>query len=140
MRGKKLYMLHESTDEYLQVCRQVMRHRKTLQNKKVTQNETKWLESGEDTAEKIKKAPDKELEVNEQRPHKMKVSVVEEEDVQRHQKRKGLTPLHPVLLDQDDNITINDIERIVEKASIFQNSSKSLKQIKEELQEVDKII
>jgi len=35
---------------------------------------------------------------------------------------------------------INDIERIVEKASTFQNSSKSLNQIKEELQEVDKII
>jgi len=70
----------------------------------------------------------------------MKVSVVEEEDIQRHQKEKGLTPLHPVLLDQDNNITINDIERIVEKASTFQNSSKSLKQIKEELQEVDEII
>jgi len=56
------------------------------------------------------------------------------------QKGKGLTPLHPVLLDQDDNITINDIERIIEKASTFQNSSKSFKQIKEELQEVDKIV
>jgi len=55
-------------------------------------------------------------------------------------KERGLTPLHPVLLDQDDNITINDIERIVEKASTFQNSSKSFKQIKEELQEVDKIV
>jgi len=64
----------------------------------------------------------------------MKLSVVVEEDVQRHQEGKGLTPLHPVLLDQDDNITINNIERIVEKASTFQNSSKSLKQIKEELQ------
>jgi len=71
----------------------------------------------------------------------MKVSViVEEEDVQRHQKGKGLTPLHPVLLDQDNDITINDIERIVEKASTFQNSSKGLKQIKEELQEVDEIV
>jgi len=55
-------------------------------------------------------------------------------------KRKGVNPLHPVLLDQDDNITINDIKRIVEKASTFQNSSKSFKQIKEELQEVDKIV
>ena len=70
----------------------------------------------------------------------MKVSIVEEEDVQRHQKGKGLTPLHPVLLDQDNDITINDIKRIVEKASTFQNSSKSFKQIKEELQEVDKIV
>jgi len=89
---------------------------------------------------KIKKALDKEPEVNEQRPHKMKVSVVEEEEVQRHQEGKGLTPLHPVLLDQNSNITINDIERMVEKASTFQNSSKSLKKIKEELQEVDEII
>jgi len=70
----------------------------------------------------------------------MKVSVVEKEDAQRHQEGKGLTPLHPVLLDQNDDITINDIERIVEKVSTFQNSSKSLKQIKEELQEVDKIV
>jgi len=71
----------------------------------------------------------------------MKVSVVEEEeDVKRHQEGKGLTPLHPVLLDQNDDITINDIERIVEKASTFQNSSKSLKQIKKELQEVDEIV
>jgi len=65
MRGKNLYTLYKSPDEYLQVCRQAMQHSKTSQNKKVTQNETKLLESGEDTAEKIKKAPDKELEVNE---------------------------------------------------------------------------
>jgi len=58
----------------------------------------------------------------------------------RHQEGKGLTPLHPVLLDQNDNITINGIKRIVEKASTFQNSSKNLKQIKKELQEVDKIV
>ena len=89
---------------------------------------------------KIKKALDKQPEVNKQRPHKTKVSIVEEEeDVQRHQKGKRLTPLHPVLLDQDDDITINDIERIVEKASTFQNSSKSFNQIKEELQEVDDV-
>jgi len=68
-----------------------------------------------------------------------KVSI-EEEDVERHQEGKGLSPSHPVLLDQDDDITINDIERIVEKASTFQNSSKNLKQIKEELQEVDEIV
>ena len=60
-----------------------------------------------------------ELEVNEQRPHKMKVSVVEEGDAERHQEGKGLTPSHPVLLDQNDDITINDIERTVEKASTF---------------------
>jgi len=35
---------------------------------------------------------------------------------------------------------INDIERIVEKALTFQDSSKNSKQIREELQEVDKII
>ena len=74
------------------------------------------------------------------RPHKTKVSVVEEEDFERHQEGKGLTPLHPVLLDQDGDITINDIKRIVEKASTFQNSRKSLNQIKEELKEVDKIV
>jgi len=115
MRGKNLYTLCESMDKYLQVRRQAMWHSKTLQNKKVTKNETKWLQSSKDAAEKIKKAPDKEPEVNEQRPHKMKVSVVEEEDVERHQKGKGITPLHPVLLDQNNDITINDIERILSK-------------------------
>jgi len=77
--------------------------------------------TSKDAAEKIKKALDKEPEVNEQRPHKTKVSVVEEEDVERHQEGKGLTPLHPVLLDQNNDITINDIKRIAEKASTFQN-------------------
>jgi len=89
---------------------------------------------------KNKERPRQEPEVNKQRPHKTKVSIVEEEDVQRHQKGKWLTPLHPVLLDQDNDITINDIERIIGKASTFQNSSKSLIQIKEGLQEVDKIV
>jgi len=41
MRGKNLYALCENVDEYLQVCRQVMRHSKTSQNKKVPKNETK---------------------------------------------------------------------------------------------------
>jgi len=36
--------------------------------------------------------------------------------------------------------TINDIKRIVEKAPTFQDSSKNSKQIREELQEVDKIV
>jgi len=35
---------------------------------------------------------------------------------------------------------INDIERIVEKAPTFQESSKNSKQIREELQEVDEIV
>ena len=41
MRGKNLYVLCESTDKYLQVRRQAMRHSKRSQNKKVTQDETK---------------------------------------------------------------------------------------------------
>jgi len=41
MRGKNLYTLCKSADEYLQVHRQAMQHSKTLQNKKVTQDETK---------------------------------------------------------------------------------------------------
>jgi len=41
MRGKNLYVLCESMDKYLQVRRQVMQHGKTLQNKKVTLDETK---------------------------------------------------------------------------------------------------
>ena len=34
-------------------------------------------------AEKIKKTPDKEPEVDEQRPHGKKVSMIEEEDVKK---------------------------------------------------------
>jgi len=63
-----------------------------------------------------------------------------EEDVERHQEGKGLTLSHPILLEKNDNITINDIERIVEKAPTFQDSSKNSKQRREELQEVDEIV
>jgi len=41
MRGKNLSALCESVDNYLQVHRQAMRHSKTLQNKKVSKEETK---------------------------------------------------------------------------------------------------
>ena len=41
MRGKNLYALRESGDEYLQVCRQAMQHSKTSQNKKISKEETK---------------------------------------------------------------------------------------------------
>jgi len=67
-------------------------------------------------------------------------SMIEEEDVKRHQEGKGLTLSHPILLEKNDNIMINDIEKIVEKAPIFQDSRKNSKQIREELQEVDEII
>jgi len=39
MKGKNLSTLHESTDEYLQVHRQVMQYNKTSQNKKVRPND-----------------------------------------------------------------------------------------------------
>jgi len=42
--------------------------------------------------------------------------MIEEEGVKRHQEGKGLTLSHPILLEKNNNITINDIERIVEKA------------------------
>jgi len=41
----------------------------------------------EDMAEKIKKPLDKELEVDKQRPHSKKVSMIKE-DVKRHQEGK----------------------------------------------------
>jgi len=63
--------------------------------------------------------------VSKQRPDKKKVSMIEEEDVKRHQEGKGLTLSHPILLEKTDNITINDIERIVKKALTFQDSSKN---------------
>ena len=43
-------------------------------------------------------------------------------------------------MDESDDITLNDIKRIVEKAPTFQTSNKSSKQIREELKEVDKIV
>ena len=66
--------------------------------------------------------------------------MIEKEDVKRHQEGKGLTLSHPILLEKNDDIMINDIKRIVEKALTFQDSSKNYKQIREELQEVDKIV
>jgi len=43
----------------------------------------------------IEKAPDKELEANEQRPHKVKVSVVKRRRCRETSEGKGVTPLHP---------------------------------------------
>jgi len=63
-----------------------------------------------------------------------------EEDIKRYQEGRGLTLSHPILLEKNDDITRNDIERIVKKALTFQDSSKNSKQIREELQEVDEII
>ena len=66
--------------------------------------------------------------------------MIEEDDAERHQKGMGLPLPLPILLEKNNNITLDDIKSIVEKASTFQNSSKSSKQIREELQEVDKIV
>jgi len=42
-------------------------------------------------------------------------------------------------MNENNDITLNDIKRIIERAPTFQNSNKSSKQIREELKEVDKI-
>lgn len=46
------------------------------------------------------------------------VSMVEEDDVDRHRPGKGLPLSFPVLMEEDDDITVEDIERMAENAPI----------------------
>ena len=91
-----LPVLCEGTDQYLQVRRQVMRHRDASQMKGMLGKEDgtskdglHWLGSGENTAPKLKKAPDRdeELRLKERRVGFSKwraVTIEEEDDVDKH--------------------------------------------------------
>ena len=67
--------------------------------------------------------------------------VIEEEvDVNECQPDKGLPLSFLVLLEPGDDITLDDIKRMVKQAATFDNSTKDLKQLLEELKEVNEIV
>ena len=53
------------------------------------------------------------------------VTMEEEDDVDKHIKGKGLPLPLPVLLEEGDNITMDNIKRMVENAPAFDDQSKT---------------
>ena len=57
-----------------------------------------------------------------------------------HRPGMGLPLPFPVLMEEDDDITIDDIEKMVERAPTLNDSFRALKQVREELEELDEIV
>ena len=57
-----------------------------------------------------------------------------------HRPGTGLPLPFPVLMEEDDDITIDDIEKMVERAPTLDDSFRALKQVREELEELDEIV
>ena len=83
------------------------------------------MECGENAAPGVKKPPDKDLG---RRGHKA-TSMIEEDNVDQHRLGKGLPSSFPVLLEEGKDITIEDIKRMVEKATNLDRNGKDLKQL-----------
>ena len=94
------------------------------------------MECGENAAPRVKKPPDKDPG---RRGHKA-TSMIEEDDVDQHRPGKGLPSPFPVLLEEGEDITIEDIKQMVEKATNLDRNGKDLKQLREELHELDEIV
>ena len=93
------------------------------------------MECGENATLRVKKPPDKDPG---RRGHKA-TSMIEEDNIDQHRPGKGLPSSFPVLLEEGEDITIEDIERMVDKATNLDKNGKDLKQLREELHELDKI-
>jgi hypothetical protein len=68
------------------------------------------------------------------------VFIEEEDDEEVHRPKTGLPQLFPVLLDENDDLMVEDIERIVNNALTADNGTKSAFQARKELEEVDEFI
>ena len=68
------------------------------------------------------------------------VTMEEEDDVDKHIKGKGLSLPLPVLLEEGNDITMDDIERMVENAPAFDDQSKTPERIRAELEEMHEIV
>ena len=66
--------------------------------------------------------------------------MIEEEDIDQHHPGKGLPHSFPVLLEEGEDITIEDIERMVDKATNLGRDEKDFRQFREDLHKLDKII
>ena len=52
----------------------------------------------------------------------------------------GLPLPFPVLMEEDDNIMIDDMEKMVERVPTLDDRFRALKQVREELEELDEIV
>ena len=68
------------------------------------------------------------------------MSMIEEDNIDQHCLGKGLPHSFPVLLEEGEDITIEDIERMVDKATNLDRDEKDCKQLQEELHKLHKII
>ena len=84
------------------------------------------MECGKNAAPRVKKPPDKDLG---RQGHKA-MSMIEEDDVDQHRPGKGLPSSFPVLLEEGEDITIEDIKRMVDKATNLDKDEKDCKQLK----------
>ena len=66
--------------------------------------------------------------------------MIEEEDIDQHHLGKGLLCSFPVLLEEGEDITIEDIKRMVDKATNLGRDKKDFRQFQEDLHELDEIV
>jgi hypothetical protein len=62
-----------------------------------------------------------------------------EDDDRRHYKNRRIPQVIPVLM-EDDDISINNSEQMVEETSIINSRTKTYSQTQKELEELDEII
>jgi hypothetical protein len=63
-----------------------------------------------------------------------------EDDDGRHHKNRGIPQVIPVLIEDDDDISIENNEQMVEETPIIDSRSKTYSQTQKDLEELDKII
>jgi hypothetical protein len=133
--------LKEGEDEYLQVHRQAMWFwEETDKQEGMLKADGHWLESRVNTAPQVKKPPGKETRKRMLSSNVKRVSIAEEDDVDMHWPGMGLPISFPVLMEEDDDIAINYIEWMVYDAPDIIKSGWNPRQIRKELEELDKIV
>ena len=63
-----------------------------------------------------------------------------EDDNEGHRQQRGIPRVLPVLMEDDDNISVEDIKRMAEEAPIFDSKTKSYSQIRRDLEELDEVV
>jgi hypothetical protein len=133
--------LKEGEDEYLQVHRQAMQFwEETDKQEGMSGTNSHWLENGMNTAPWVKKPPDKETGKRMLSSKARRASISEEDNVDMHWPGMGLPIAFPVLMEEEDDIAIDNIEQMIEDAPDVIKSGWDLRQIRKELEELDKIV